>query len=170
VGFEPTRPFGPNSVANCPLHRLSNLPKVPVEGVEPPRPERQTGLSRQCLPFQPYRHMPTERIELSRLSAQGFESCVSTYSTKRAGFYRRAANPRPLLGRYPSALFLADINQWTLSYDRVQKAGVEPARPCGHMALNHARLPIPPYLLVQILQVFLLQQLPTKLTRGRTQR
>lgn len=26
----------------------------------------------------------------------------------------------------------------------VPKAGLEPARPCGHCALNAARLPIPP--------------------------
>ena len=26
----------------------------------------------------------------------------------------------------------------------VPKKGLEPPRPCGHMDLNHARLPIPP--------------------------
>ena len=26
----------------------------------------------------------------------------------------------------------------------VPKRGLEPPRPCGHMTLNHARLPIPP--------------------------
>src|SRR5690606_18132938 len=28
--------------------------------------------------------------------------------------------------------------------DVVPKGGLEPPRPCGHMTLNHARLPIPP--------------------------
>ena len=30
----------------------------------------------------------------------------------------------------------------------VQVTGVEPARACAHMDLNHTRLPIPPYLLI----------------------
>src|SRR5918992_2221507 len=28
--------------------------------------------------------------------------------------------------------------------DLVPREGLEPTRPCGHMVLNHARLPIPP--------------------------
>ncbi len=28
---------------------------------------------------------------------------------------------------------------------KVPETGIEPARPCGHMTLNHARLPIPPF-------------------------
>ncbi len=27
----------------------------------------------------------------------------------------------------------------------VPETGIEPARPCGHMTLNHARLPVPPF-------------------------
>ena len=35
----------------------------------------------------------------------------------------------------------------------VPKRGVEPPRPIGHMALNHARLPIPPLRLTIIIAV-----------------
>ena len=36
-----------------------------------------------------------------------------------------------------------------LQIERVPKGGVEPPRPCGHCALNAARLPVPPLRQVQ---------------------
>ncbi len=36
-----------------------------------------------------------------------------------------------------------------LAFKIVPETGFEPARPCGHMTLNHARLPVPPFGLMQ---------------------
>lgn len=46
----------------------------------------------------PYQRIPSERVELSRLSAHASEACVSTSSTKRARC--RRAKPRDTIARH----------------------------------------------------------------------
>jgi len=56
--------------------------------------------------------------------------------------------------REPAAEILSERRSWarvegprlirTTDWKMVPKKGLEPPRPCGHMDLNHARLPIPP--------------------------
>lgn len=42
-------------------------------------------------------------------------------------------------GSYPSSIHLASSNRWV-----VPSVGVEPTRPCGHLILSQARLPVSP--------------------------
>src|SRR5690606_22301100 len=87
-------------------------------------------------------------------------SCI--YDAKGRDFKRRQKSRKSLwvegtdpkliwghLGRYPKKVqsemkkLLAN-STFTRSYISVPTSGLEPPRPCGHMTLNHARLPIPP--------------------------
>ena len=42
-------------------------------------------------------------------------------------------------GSYPSSIHPASSNRWV-----VPSVGVEPTRPCGHLILSQARLPVSP--------------------------
>ena len=58
-------------------------------------------------------------------------------------------------GSYPSSIHPASTNRWV-----VPSVGVEPTRPCGHLILSQARLPVSPRgILIGISVLYTMRQL-----------
>src|SRR5918992_3789723 len=96
--------------------------------------------SRPAAMLQPLSDWPAPRgVQQQRRSRAG----VSGVSVKQCEVVPRPGLEPGWVSPYAPQTY-AYTNSATWASRVVPREGLEPTRPCGHMVLNHARLPIPP--------------------------